>query len=183
MQHAAYDDNLTYQKQCHVSNSRIPGKPWSASPQHSSSTCSRRELCTHPSCQPTSSVKALKGAQSVHHNDGLIVSSFTSGLPRKGLLWLWEEGCTEDRFPNRELRERLGVDDIVLVLQQNRLRWYGHVLQKEDDDWVKKCIVHEVEGPRPRGRPKRTWTEVVKETVKHVNWTHRMPWIVVNGGS
>jgi len=25
-----------------------------------------------------------------------------------------------------------------LVLQQNRLRWYGHVLRKEDDDWVKK---------------------------------------------
>ena len=23
-------------------------------------------------------------------------------------------------------------------LQQNGLRWYGHVLQKDDDDWVKK---------------------------------------------
>ena len=27
-----------------------------------------------------------------------------------------------------ELRERLGIDDIALLLQQNRLRWYGHVL-------------------------------------------------------
>ena len=50
-----------------------------------------------------------------------------------------------------------------LVLQQNRLRWYGHVLRKEDDDWVKKCVEYEVEGPRPRGRPKRTWREVVQE--------------------
>jgi len=50
-----------------------------------------------------------------------------------------------------------------LVLQQNRLRWYGHVLRKEDDDWVKKCMEYEVEGPSPRGRPMRTWTEVVKE--------------------
>jgi len=33
-----------------------------------------------------------------------------------------------DRFPSKELRERLGIDDIALVLQQNRLRWYGHVL-------------------------------------------------------
>jgi len=41
-----------------------------------------------------------------------------------------------------------------LVLQQNRLRWYGHVLRKDDDDWVKKCMEHEVDGPRPRGRPK-----------------------------
>ena len=46
-----------------------------------------------------------------------------------------------------------------MVLQQNRLRWYGHVLRKEDEDWVKKCMEHEVEGTRP----KRTWREVVKE--------------------
>jgi len=57
-----------------------------------------------------------------------------------------------DRFPSKELRERLGIDDIALVLQQNRLRWYGHVLWKEDDDWVKKCVEYEVKGPRPRGR-------------------------------
>ena len=40
----------------------------------------------------------------------------------------------------------------MLVLQQNRLRWYGHVLRKDDDDWVKKCMEYEVEGPRPTGR-------------------------------
>ena len=38
----------------------------------------------------------------------------------------------KDRLPSQELRERLGIDDIALVLQQNRLRWYGHVLRKED---------------------------------------------------
>ena len=69
----------------------------------------------------------------------------------------------KDRFPSKELRERLGIDDIALVLQQNRLCWYGHVLCKEDDDCVKKCMEYEVECPRPRGRPKRTWREVVKE--------------------
>ena len=53
-------------------------------------------------------------------------------------------------------RERLGVDDIALILQQNRLR-------KDADDWVKKCMEYEVEGSRPRGRPKRTWKEVVRE--------------------
>ena len=37
----------------------------------------------------------------------------------------------KDRLPSKELRERLGVDDIALVLQQNRLCWYGHVLRKE----------------------------------------------------
>jgi len=37
----------------------------------------------------------------------------------------------EDRVPSKELRERLGIDDIILILQQNRLRWYGHVLHKK----------------------------------------------------
>jgi len=73
----------------------------------------------------------------------------------------------KDRLPSKELRERLGIVDITLVLQQNRLRWYGHVLRKDDDDWLKKCMEYEVEGPRPRGRPKRTWREVVP--VKLVN--------------
>ena len=56
----------------------------------------------------------------------------------------------KDRLPSKELRERLGKDDIALVLQQNRLRWYGHVLRKDDDDWVKKCMEYEVEGPMKR---------------------------------
>jgi len=65
-----------------------------------------------------------------------------------------------DRLPSKELRQRLGIDGIA-VLQQNRLRLYGHVLRKDDDDWVKKCMEYEVQGPIPRGRPKRTWREVV----------------------
>jgi len=40
---------------------------------------------------------------------------------------------------------------------------YGHVMRKEDNDWVKKWVQYEVEGPRPRGRPKTTWREVVEK--------------------
>jgi len=68
----------------------------------------------------------------------------------------------KDRFPSEELRECLGIDDTALVLQQNRLRWYGGVLRKEDD-WVKKCTECEVNCPRPIGRPKRTWRVVVEK--------------------
>ena len=66
------------------------------------------------------------------------------------------------RVPSKELRERLGINGVILILQQNRLRWYGHVLRKEDTDWAKKCMEYEVEGSRPRGRPKRTSKEVVQ---------------------
>jgi len=37
------------------------------------------------------------------------------------------------------------------------------MLQKEDNDWVKKCLECEVEDSRPKGRPKRTWLEVVQK--------------------
>jgi len=67
------------------------------------------------------------------------------------------------RAPSKGLRERLGLDDIISVLQQIRLRWYGHVLRKEDSNWVKKCMEYEVEGVRPRGRPKKTWREILEK--------------------
>ena len=51
--------------------------------------------------------------------------------------------------------------DITSLLQQNRLRWYGHVLRKDDNDWV-KCMEYEVVGSRRIGRPMRTWLQVVQ---------------------
>jgi len=72
----------------------------------------------------------------------------------------------KDRVPSKEFR----IDDIyndiytmIYILQKNKLQWYGHVLRKEDIDWVKKCMEYEVEGSRPRGRPNRTWGEVVQK--------------------
>jgi len=46
------------------------------------------------------------------------------------------------------------------------------VLQKEDSDWIKKCMECEVEGARPRGRPKKTWTEIVPKDCQacKLNW-------------
>jgi len=34
---------------------------------------------------------------------------------------------------------------------------------KKDNDWVKKYMEYEVEGARPRSRPKKTWTEIVRK--------------------
>jgi len=68
----------------------------------------------------------------------------------------------QDRIPSKGLRERIGLDDIISVLQQNRLQWYGHVLRKEENDWMKKCTEYQVEGAMPRGRPKKTWRDCGK---------------------
>ena len=75
----------------------------------------------------------------------------------------------KDRLPGKELRERLGVDDIELILQQNRLHWYGHVLRKDDDDWVKKCIEYEVEGSNQGEDQRGPGKRLFERTVKHVS--------------
>jgi hypothetical protein len=33
------------------------------------------------------------------------------------------------------------------------------VKEKEKEDWVRKCMCMEVEGARPRGKPRKTWFE------------------------
>ena len=35
------------------------------------------------------------------------------------------------RFECNELRDRTGTDNIVTMVQRNKLRWYGHVSRKE----------------------------------------------------
>ena len=62
-----------------------------------------------------------------------------------------------DRRTSEELRKLAGVEPITTVIKSGRLRWYGHVMRTIDEDWVKKCMEHRVEGRRPVGRPTRTW--------------------------
>ena len=73
------------------------------------------------------------------------------------------------RLPSKELRERLGVDDTALILQQNRLRWYGHMLRKDDDDWVKKCMEYEVEGQDQGEDQRGPGKRLFERTVRHVS--------------
>ena len=74
-----------------------------------------------------------------------------------------------DRLPSKELRERLGVDDIALVLQQNRLRWYGHVLRKDDDDCVKKLWSMKLRVQDQGEDQRRPGKRLYVRTVKHVS--------------
>jgi len=60
-----------------------------------------------------------------------------------------------------EYCQHLLLAGIGITAEQAAMVWA--CAAKEDNDWVKKCMVYEVEGPRPRGRPKRTWTEVVEK--------------------
>ena len=61
----------------------------------------------------------------------------------------------KDRLPSKELRERLGVDDIALILQQNRLRWTWKEVVRED------CQARKLNKEDAVDRCK--WRKVIKE--------------------
>ena len=46
----------------------------------------------------------------------------------------------KDRRTNEELRRMVGIEPITTFIRSGRLRWYGHVMRKCDEDWVKKCM-------------------------------------------
>ena len=60
----------------------------------------------------------------------------------------------------------MGIESVSDVVKQNRLRWLGLVLQKNDDDWLKKIMSFEVEGKRGLRRPRMTWSQVVERDMR-----------------
>ena len=79
----------------------------------------------------------------------------------------WMSGVKlNERKKSEELRELLGLEPVSLMIKKSRLRWFGHVERKDDNDWVKRCITWEFEGIRQRGRPKKTWWNCVKNDME-----------------
>ena len=48
----------------------------------------------------------------------------------------------------------------------NRVRWYGHLLRRDDNSALRIALDLEVSGKRKRGRPNKTWKKQVEETEK-----------------
>jgi len=53
------------------------------------------------------------------------------------------------------------------------LRCFGYVEQKDDNDWVKRCVTWEVKGVRQRGRPKKTWWDCVKNDMESLGLSQK----------
>jgi len=67
---------------------------------------------------------------------------------------------------SEELKRTVRIETSQFDDQKSRLRWFGQVERKDDNDWVKRCITWEVGGIRQRGRPKKTWWDYVKNDME-----------------
>ena len=83
----------------------------------------------------------------------------------------WMCGNTlRDRIRNEVIRKKLSVANIVDILKENRLQWFGHVRRRSQGDPVRKVEEWDQrELKRGRGRPKMTWLEGVRKDMKQLD--------------
>ena len=75
----------------------------------------------------------------------------------------WMSGVTKlDRIRNERIRGTKKVGEISKKVQESRLKWYGHVLRREDKNVGKRVMAMEVPGERRRGRPKQRWLDSIR---------------------
>jgi hypothetical protein len=68
------------------------------------------------------------------------------------MMMRWICGVTlKDGKTSEELRERLGVVSFSKRVRQNRLKWFGHVERKDEDDWVSACRICQLLERREEG--------------------------------
>ena len=67
-----------------------------------------------------------------------------------------------DQRNSEELMDMLSIkESLDRMAEASSMRWYGHVLRKDDKDVIGKALKFEVSGSRGRGRPKQTWRKQV----------------------
>ena len=81
---------------------------------------------------------------------------FTMGVTRK------------DKIRNEHIRSNVKVERLGMKMRERRLRWYGHVMRRDQEYVGRKMMEMELPGKRRRGRPKRRFLDVVKEDMKEV---------------
>ena len=76
----------------------------------------------------------------------------------------WEqEGIRNEHILSTVKVERLGMK-----MREGRLRWYGHVMRRDQEYVGRKMMEMELPRKRRRRRPKRRFLDVVKEDMKEV---------------
>ena len=93
-----------------------------------------------------------------------------------------------ERVKNEDIKEIMGVKgkpDIIDIIEQKRLQWYGHVksIQRRIPKLIMDWIPRE---RRKRGRPRKTCMEGVQAAMTTKNlgskqWKNREEWRLVSG--
>ena len=73
-----------------------------------------------------------------------------------------------ERIKNERIKEIMGVKrklDIIDIIEQKRLQWYGHVKRMQEERIPKLIMDWIPQERRKRGRPRKTWMKGVQATM------------------
>ena len=74
-----------------------------------------------------------------------------------------------DRKTTEEQMDMLGLKETIDQLATaNGVRWYGHVLRRDDDSVLRVALNLEVSGKRKGARQRKIWKKQVKEETKKI---------------
>ena len=74
----------------------------------------------------------------------------------------------KDKIRNKHIRSTVKVEQLGMKMREGRLRWYGHVMRRDQEYVGRKMMEMELPGKRKRGRPKNRFLDVVKEDMGEV---------------
>ena len=80
----------------------------------------------------------------------------------------WMNGVTrKDKIRNTYIRGSSKVIEASKKVQEARLRWFGHLLRRPEEEHVaSRTMEMEIIGTRKRGRPKKRWKDCIQEDMK-----------------
>ena len=74
----------------------------------------------------------------------------------------------KDKIRNEHIRSTVKVEQLGMKMREGRLRWYGHVMRRDQEYVGKKMMEMELAGKRKRGRPNRRFLDALKEDMREV---------------
>ena len=70
-----------------------------------------------------------------------------------------------DLMRNERIREDLGVEATLDIIERSKLRWYGHVKRMDTERHARKYLDWNPIGRRPVGRPRKRWLDGVDHSL------------------
>ena len=74
----------------------------------------------------------------------------------------------KDKIRNKYIRGTFKVERLGMMMREGRLRWYAHVIRRDQEYVERKMMEMELPEKMKRGRPKRRFLDVVKEDMGEV---------------
>ena len=76
-----------------------------------------------------------------------------------------------DRIQNETLRNIVGTIPVNDYIEQQRIKWFGHLNRMKPDQPAARAYCMKTSGYKARGRPRKRWIDEIKETLNKFNMT------------